>query len=112
MKFRMWPVPLTYAHYKYLRKQEHFCVFGLPWYLKIQLYFLQPIYRYLEKKDCEILVLQAKLEKSQKDTKRVHRYLIAAEKAGELSFNEALQLTGILVVEGNDPYSKCYSEEI
>ena len=61
--------------------------------------------------EIQVVHLTVLLQKAEEKRVKTFRLLVAAEKAGELSFYEALQIAGVLVeCAGSDAYAKFYDE--
>lgn len=99
--------------YTYLvRKFETRRVYPKDWTLwdEFCVKLLQTVYAHRWRQDIQITRLKKELARATEKATRTHNYLRAAERQGELSFYEALQLSGVFVDMGSDANAKFYDE--
>ena len=82
-------------------------VFGSPLWFRLCDSILGWFCRDIHSREVQIARLSKKLNQATNEAVRIHRYLVAAERAGEISFTEALQLSGI-----HAPYKEKREQEL
>lgn len=107
MKLANWLYGFLSSHQQ--SRQDPFWEKRRPWTV-VCIWLLHWLFAERISLEVKVAQLTKLLGKAEEKGKYIKRVLVAAEKQGELSFSEALEVSGVWSDPGVDPYARFYDE--